>query len=239
MNKQSLLQRFKEGCEKLKPMTWAQRIDHIWTYYKAVIFFSFIVILLPVALIISFFNKKEVIFGGMAINMDMRQVGVTYLTDDLFVELGGDPKKEIVELSANAFDVNSNEAEASYNAAMSTIARVEAGTLDYIILDLTALELYIGEEIYMDLNVVFTPEELDAFGEDNIVTITPEDDLSIRTPIAINITQTAFAKDCLEAEGEIYFVFVGPEEKAESYREFWAYFMAWEQTEYHKQIAGN
>lgn len=236
MNKKSLWQRFREGWEKLKPMTWKERVDHIWTYYKAVLFVSLVLILLPVGVIISFATKKDVLYGGMAINVDIRKVGVTYLTDDWREKLGGDPKKETVELYANAFDPEHGELESTYGVAMSTIARAESKTLDYIIVDETALEFYVVQEVYMDLNNVFTAQELEAFGKENVITITPEDNLSVRTPVAIDITDMAFAQDCLQAEGRIYLAFVGQEEKGQSYRAFWDYLLAWEQTEHHKQL---
>lgn len=238
MNKKKLSERFREGLEKLKPMTWPQRIDHIWTYYKAVLLFAVAVVIIPIGLIISFAGKRDVIFGGMAINVDMRGHGTTYLSDDLFAHLGGDPAKETVDLSANVFDNYSTEIDANYNAAMSTIGRIEAGTLDYVIMDKVALEFYIIHEIYLDLNLVFTPEELSAFGEENVIKVVPENAQHISTPIAIDISDTVFAKDCLSPTEEIYFAFVGPAENAEEYRAFWDYFMAWEQTDYHKELAG-
>ena len=237
MNKKALLQSFREGWEKLKPMTWKQRVDHIWTYYKAVVLFASVAIILPVAVIISIATKKDVAFSGMAINVDMRKVGVTYLTDDWFDRIGGDPKKEIAELYANALDPEQGELESTYGVAMSTIARAESKTLDYLLVDQVALEFYIVQEIYMDLRCVFTEEELAAFGAENVIKITPEDDPTVMIPIAINITEMAFAKDCLEADGTIYFSFVGQEEKASLYREFWAYLLAWEETDYHKELA--
>lgn len=236
MNKKTLLQKFREGWEKLKPMTWKQRIDHIWTYYRAVFLFAAVAILLPVGLVISLTTKKDVAFGGMAINVDMRKVGVTYLTDDWFDRIGGDPKKEVAELYANAFDPETGDLESTYGVAMSTIARAESKTLDYIIVDQATMEFYIVQEIYMDLSNVFTAEELAAFGQDKVITVTPEDQLEVRMPIAIDITDTAFAKDCLKAKGSIYLAFVGPEERSELYREFWDYLLAWEQTDYHKQM---
>jgi len=235
MKIKKLLESFKAFLATLKPMTWRQRIDHVWTYYKDVVFVAAVLLMIPIVLLVSSANKKETLFGGMVVNLDMRQVGVTYLTDDLFVKLEGDPKKQFVDLRANTFEEHSTEIDANYNAAMSTLSYIEAGILDYLIADEFAMEWYIVQEIYMDLSLVFNPEELEKFGE-KVIYIQPEDS-QIRTPIAVDISDTVFAKDCLNAGAEpVYFSFVGPNEEAQEYRAFWEYLMAWEQTDYHKQM---
>lgn len=235
MNKKSLRESFKGFLAKVKPMTWRQRIDFVWTYYKDIVFVVGVLMLIPIALMTSLFGKKETLFGGMVVNVDVRQIGVTYLTDDLFAKMGGDPRKESVDLQASAFDSNSLDAVTNYNTAMSTIGYIEGGILDYLIADKYALEWYILQEIYMDLSLVFTPEELAEFG-DRLIYAQPEG-ADTRTPIAIDISQTVFAKDCLNSgEEPVYFSFVGADENAKEYRAFWDYLMAWEQTEYHKQM---
>jgi len=235
MNKKKLTERWKELLAKLKPMTWKQRIDFIWTYYKDIVFVVCVLAIIPIVLLTSFIGQKETLFGGMVVNMDMRQNGVTYLTDDLFEMLGGDSKEEYVNLQANAFDPYSSDTAANYNQAMAAIGYVEAGILDYMIADEPAMEWYILQEIYMDLSLVFTAEELAEFGE-RVIYAQP-DDGKPKFPVAIDISQTVFAKDCLDCgDDPAYFSFVGPDAKAEQYRDFWEYLMAWEQTEYHKQM---
>ena len=229
---------YREGKEKLKPMTFTQRIDHIWTYYKAIVLVVVVLAMVPVGLIVSCAGKKDVRFAGMVVNMDMRKDGVTYLTDDLSAKLGANPKKETVDVLANAFESSASEIDGNYNAAMSTIGRISAGALDYLIMDKLSMEFYILQEIYLDLREIFSQEELDAFG-DKVIKITPEDDQNTQIPVAIDISDTTFAKDCLSEKAEIYLAFVGNPERTGEYRAFWEYLLAWEHTEYHEKMTQN
>lgn len=235
MKNTKIYQRYRKLVETLKPMTWGQRIDHVWTYYKDIVIVTLIMLVLPLSLIISSLNNKEVIFGGMVINYDVRQSGVTYLSDDLFEELGGNPRTQKVNLNSNMFEQYASDIDSNYNAAMSTMGYINAGILDYLIMDEFAMELYIAERIYMDLSLIFTPEELEQFG-DKVIYARPEDS-QVSTPISLNITDLVIVQDCLNVDDTpVYLSFVGPDENAAQYRAFWDYLLAWEQTEYHQQL---
>lgn len=235
MKNTKIYQRFKKFLDTLKPMTWGQRIDHVWTYYKDIIIVTLVLLIIPISLLLSTINNKEVIFGGMVINYDMRKSGVEYLSDDLFVKLDGNPKKQKVNLNANMFEQYASDIDSNYKAAMSTMGYINAGILDYLIMDEFAMELYIPERIYMDLSLIFTQEELEQFG-DKVIYARPEDS-EISTPISLNITDMVFVQDCLNVEdAPVYLSFVGPDENAAQYRAFWDYLIAWEETEYHQQL---
>jgi len=224
--------KFGKGWTKLiqtlKPMTWPQRLDFLWTYYKDIILFVGILVFVPIVLIFSFANKKDCIFGGKFVNLDVRKAGLAYITDEYFEKLGGDPKTQEIQVGPIVFDKYSAEPEYNFNIAMSVMGSIEAEVLDYMILDAYSMEFYLAELIYMDLSLVFSADELAAMEEDLIYLM--DEETLIRTPVAINVTDMQFVQDCLSVteEDAAFLAFVGTAERAEEYHDFWEYLMAWE-----------
>ena len=217
-----------ELCRKLKPMTWRQRLDFFWSYYRDIVSIALVLSIIPFSLIYSTATKKDVIIAGYFINLDLRQAGLDYLTDDLMVKLEGDPKKEKVEVSCIAFEEESNQPELNWNMAMSVFGAIDADVCDYMFLDTYGMEFYMGDLIYMDLRLIFTEAELAEMGEDVIYLL--DDETWERTPVALNVTDMPYVKDCVSIPDKesVFLAFVGPFEEADQYRDLWEYLDAWQ-----------
>lgn len=221
-------QSYIKHVETLKPMTWKERIEFLWTYYKDVVLFVGLLMMIPIVIISTYINKKDVLIGGKFVNLDVRKAGLSYITDDLFVHMGGDAKKEEIQVGSLVFEEFSAQPEYNYNAAMSVFGAIDADVLDYMFTDTYALEFYMGDLIYMDLNRIFSKDELAAMEEDLIYL---QDDITWeKVPVAINVTDMPFVKDCVyvKEDDAAFLVFVGPFEEAGQYHDFWEYLMAWE-----------
>jgi len=227
--KQTLLyKKYRKLVDTMAPMTWPQRIDYVWFSYKEVVLIVALVLVLGIGMLTSFLqNNKETIFGGSFINVDMKQAGIDYLQSQYLQELEGDPETQQIEIVANQFEVYSSELDYNYNMAMSTFGYIEAGIIDYIIGDTLAMEWYISDEIYMDLALVFSKEELAELAAADLLIYANLENTQIFTPIAVKLTDTDFAKDNLKTKDEVYLMFVGPLEFAEQYHDFYEYLMAW------------
>ena len=220
---------YKETARIMAPMTWRQRIEYLWFCYKEVIIIVVALLALTISISVSISrNDKETIFGGSVINVDMSQDGIDYLQKNLLEKLGGDPETQQIEIVANRFEVSYNQLDYNYNMAMSTFGYIEAGIIDYIIGDRLGMEWYITDEIFMDLNLIFSKEELDELAAQGLIVYAKAENTQNSTPIAINIMNTPFAKDNLSTTDEIYLMFVGPFEFAPQYHDFYEYLMAWE-----------
>lgn len=214
--------------EALRPMTWLERIDHIFSYYKELVFVVSVALIVCLALAISFSgNRAEVIFGGGFANVDIDREGYTYLTDGVMALYGGDPKKQKVELSSTAFRevTQASQLDYNYNAAMSLVAKIDDGTLDFLVMDEDAMKFYMTRYALMDLREVFTPGEL-AEMEDDLVYIYLEVE-QVRYPIAVDITALPFCQECVDVTVPVYFGFTGTGEEREQYRAFWRYLTDW------------
>lgn len=226
-----LKQSFTKFIATLKPMTFRQRIDYIFTYYKEHMLLALIALIILVGVVVSLFNAQiEIIFSGTIANLDLTKDGAAYLREDLFDYFGGKPGQE-VRLSASYFDELFSSVDSfdyNYNAAMGVVAMVGAQSLDYMIMDEVALKFFLSQDIFMDLREFFTEEEL-AELESRLVYFELDD--GSRYPVAVHIEDTAYAKDCIDVKDAVFFAFIANAPHMDACHEFWDYLNAWESAE--------
>lgn len=214
----------------LKPMTFRQKVDHLWTYYKVFIF-VFLFLCSPLFLLGTFLNRQsqEVLVSGMMVNLSVDPELITYMTTDYAKDLGATSEKQIAELDyANFGDLfDSQNAEGNYNQMMMLVARVSAGTLDYMLLDQTAMEYYIVQEVYLDLREFFTPQELEALNAEGKVIYARQEDQEDKWAVAVDISDTAFVKENVNSEGPVYFALSGNYQRPEICRNVWERIQNW------------
>lgn len=217
--------------EELKPMSWKQRLDHLWTYYKEYLWFVAIaVIVICVVVTGSINNSKESLAGGMLVNISIEQEGYNYLSEDYLAHLGG-TGDQVVELDYTDFSslADPTSSEDNYYASMILLARVESGDLDYIILDQFAMEYYITQGVYMDLREFFTQEELDALG--GKVIYARQEDEEESWAVAVDISDLPFVQQNISTEEKTYFALSGSTQRPEICRDMWEYLHAWQPAE--------
>lgn len=217
--------------EELKPMSWKQRLDHLWTYYKEYLWFVAIaVIVICVVVTGSINNSKEPLAGGMLVNISIEQEGYNYLSEDYLAHLGG-TGDQVVELDYTDFSslADPTSSEDNYYASMILLARVESGDLDYIILDQFAMEYYITQGVYMDLREFFTQEELDALGE-KVIYARQEEEVE-SWAVAVDISDLPFVQQNISTEEKTYFALSGSTQRPEICRDMWEYLHAWQPSE--------
>ena len=218
----------KKLIQDLKPMSWQQRVDHIWTYYKEVIGLTVLAIVIITGFISSAIDASKVnLINGMMVNITMEQEGYNYLTLD-FGEMVITQKDEEVTLEYTEFVsmADPTSGEDNYYAAMTVLAEVEAKRLEYVIQDKLSLEFYLTQDVFMDLQEFFTAEEL-AQWESKLI-YGYEEDTGRKWVAAVDITDTAYVKDNVTSEGPIYFSLGGSTEKMDMCRAMWEHILAWE-----------
>ena len=165
--------------ERMAGMTFLEKLDHIWTYYREYLWIVVVAVILIAAIITSTINLifKDQVVTGIAVNITFEQAGYNYLTEDYAEELGVNPRWEEVKLEYTAFGslADQSNSEQNYYAAMTVVGEVGAKMLDYIILDKDGMEFYITQGVYMDLREFFTEEELAQLkAEDRLIYATEE-----------------------------------------------------------------
>ena len=239
--------------DEMKPMTWKQRVDHIWTYYKEYIGLVVLLIVITTGLISSMFqaqDRKNALVTGIMVNIMIDQEARDYLSLGYAEYLGVEDKKVNLE-NTDFSDLNEDPSEENYNASMIIINEVSAKMLDYMILDKLAMEFYTAQEVYMDLREFFTLEELQKFAENKQLVFCLEEDtaaglsqeelydLQMRAltaegqnikgcwPAAVKITDMPYIKNNVLNEDDIYFALAGSSERILEVRSLWEYMNAW------------
>ena len=225
---------FQKLYHDLKPMTWRQRIDHLWTYYKEVLLGVAIVgIALSVLITIMTSQAQETIVGGIAVNTTIHPDGIIYMTDEYKAEIAPDDKDKLVKLEStqvgDLMDVENGES--SYYSSMILTARVSGGMLDYMILDKFAMEYYITQEVYLDLREFFTEEELAQLDAENKVIYAMQEGETERWPIAVDVSDLPFFEAYVTSEGETYFALSGFVRSLDTCRDVWNRLLNWKAAE--------
>ncbi len=221
---------FQKLCADLKPMTFAQKCEHMWMYYKEWLLVIFMVVMsICLAVTVLKEQDKEVLVSGMMINISIEQKGMEYLTTDYAQHLGATEENQVAEVDYTAFGdpFDPETGEISMTASMILPARVSGAMLDYILLDQYAMEYYIAYDVYMDLRDFFTEAELEALNEQKLVVYAQQEGDYDRVPVAVKITQIDFVKDNIGTDKEIYFALSGSSPRPEMCRHAWNYIHAW------------
>ena len=231
--KTKLVQGFIKLKNDMKPMTFKEKCEHLWEYYKEwliVVFLVFMGISLLTTIITS--RNKDVLVAGMMVNLEVKQEGMNYLRGEYAEYLGATSKNQVAELDYTSFGdpLDPEEGENSYYSSMILTARVTGAMLDYMLLDEYSMKYYITYDVYMDLREFFTEEEFALLAaEDRIIYAMEEGSSELdRVPVAVKITELDFVKDNVTSGGEVYFALSGSTPRPEMCRNAWNYLHAWE-----------
>lgn len=230
MERKKIIPSFKELKADLKTMTFPQKVDHLWTYYKYYLLIAVVVLVFVAAIITGIVNaNKEVLVSGMLANVSMKQTGFNYLSEG-YEEVLGATGNQVVELTSTNFEdlETSEDVEANYNAAQILIARVSGGLLDYAIIDQMSFEFYLTQDVYLDLREFFTQEELQRLADADMLAYAKIAETGDTWPVAVKITQWPFTQDNVKTQGEIYFIISGNSPDMEAIRGILEHMWAWE-----------
>ena len=209
----------------LKPMTFREKVDHIWTYNKELILIAAGTLFVVISLLVAFIQKPDVVFCGFMVNAELNEEGTAYLTTDYGQLLGVTGKQE-VQLMTGFFNpelTSAAQANESTWAQISALCQEQA--LDYVLADEMTLKSMALSDMCMDLRTFFTEEEF-AELEDRILYEELEDGTKI--PCAVKINDTKFYKDCVSYYRDLYICFVANTPNLERCHEFWEYLNNWE-----------
>lgn len=226
--------KFYKKIQQLKkdmaPMSFAQKVDHLWYYYKTYVLVFAVLAVAVFAILGSTLSKKESLTGGLMVNLTMSTEGYNYLTQEYYERIGGGRKQEVRLDSTKFEDLKlTSDVEVNYNAALTLVARVSGGLLDYALMDQGALEFYISQDVFMDLRSFFTEEEL-AQLSDRLIQAKIEE--TGETWIAaVDITDLPFVQENVgtvnEENGKVYFTLSGNPAHPEICRDIWEYINQW------------
>lgn len=159
--------------EKLKTMSFGEKIDYIWTYYKAQIIIGALVIAFVVSLAHHLITgSQESILYSMAINSDALQSddSAPQVYEDFLTEMGFDPKDYKVDYHAGLNVALDEYGEASDMQIFSVVATLlMSGTVDHILTN-EEVVVMLGEIGYiMPMEEYLSQDKIEAFDREGKV----------------------------------------------------------------------
>ena len=200
MSEQHADQGHRKLFKTMAGMTWPQRIKYFLYYYGKLT----LVIILILAMFGDFLwkslrEKPEVLYAGIAINVQVSQELEDVLTTDLMTHLGvTDPKKQEVTLTPARFSDFDLEMISTYKTKLSI------GIYDYAIIDMVALAQLAPSDVFPDLNLLIPKEKLEPWSDRFMHGMGENGELY---PIAIKITDTPFGEECTYSGEDLFLVF--------------------------------
>lgn len=213
----------------LSQMTFREKADHLWTYYKGVLGILVAVVMLISVFCTGFINRnKNILSSGATVNATLSQEAIDYLSA-LCYERNPEQKNGEFNLQSVMLEdfEDTTDYEFNYSVLVRIITMCSEQDLDYIIMDEVAMKLLLVQECYMDLSEILTQDELTALG-DKVISARAEDQTEAR-PYVINITDLPFIKDNTDAKGPIYIAFAANTPRKEACRQIWNDILAWPQ----------
>lgn len=212
--------------ETLKGMTFRERAEYLWEYYWWILLvtaFAVIVIAMVVTGIVN--TSGEVLYSGAAVNVPLSEEGREYLTQELEEHFGAE-KNQKTELFATSFDDlrTASDVEVSSAAAMQVVLMITAEDFDYVLMDEVAFSFYKNHPVFTPLNEMFGQETLTQWDASVVYHETEE---AGKYPIALDITDTGFVRDCAPGSGRIYIAFPGNTGRTNKNADFLAYLLNW------------
>lgn len=219
---------FKEGLAELKtalkPMTWQEKIGHLWTYYKG-FFFAAVAVVAGISIVVNAFLTKDPIFQGMTLNLVLSEEAKTYLTDDWKAVMKGKEKDRVVlELLYNTDDAIAMGQDAMFSDMMASIF-IASGDMDYVMLDMQAMNELVTAGAFCDLREVLKQEQLEQLGKQICYY---QDENQNTYPIAVDISDWEFSKNHLAYTEKVFLAFPGNTENTALLDDFLDYVWKWE-----------
>ena len=224
---------WKKLKENLSRMTFKEKVNHLWTYYKGTLLIAIIAITVVSVVINCIINvNTDIIVSGLSVNVHISEEGTQYLKEDYYDKVyDGSGLEQVIFTDMILYDPSDREhAQDIEYALVALSALITEGELDYMIVDQSALTTFIKyESVLQDLRHIFDRELLDSLGTKVAHMRLGEDGEDI--PIAFDISDTPFILENTSQGGNpekpIYLVFTLNTPREDACRAIYEYIMNW------------
>ncbi len=183
--------------KKLKTMPMGEKIDYIWTYYKAQIIIAAFIIVFFISLVHHLLTgSQETILYSMVINSDVFQDDATpQIYTDFMAEKGFDPKEYKADYHAGLTLALNENGEANDLQMFSVIATLlMSGTVDHIMTDEDVVVM-LGEIGYiMPMEEYLPQEKFAAYEREGKVIYGTHPDTKKKTAFGISLAESSRIK---------------------------------------------
>lgn len=184
--------------EKLKTMTLGEKMDYIWTYYKAQIIIAALFVIFIISLVHHLLtDNQESILYSMVINSDVFQTddSIPQVYTDFMAEKGLDPKEYKVDYHAGLTVALNEEGEANDLQMFSVVATLlMSGTIDHIMTDADVVVM-LGEIGYiMPMEDYLPQEKIEEYDKEGKVIYGTHPDTKKKTAFGVSLAESSRIK---------------------------------------------
>lgn len=217
--------RFQKFKKTMKELTWKERLQHLWEYYKWFGIGAVVIIAMAVSIVISVTqNSREMLYSGVCINLSMSDEGNAYVTDGWFDKLDGNEKTAQVELSPMSLNTGVDTmTDIAMAGGEKLIAMITTGDLDYMFMDASSLT-YVGNSGMISPLNEFLSQEMIAKFEGKIVTLQID---GKNYMAAIDISDLPFVKKNMGSKDKVYIGFPGNTSRTDKNEAFLQFLLDW------------
>ena len=241
MKRYGIIPSIKNMFETIKPMPMKEKISHILTSYTDLVFVFGICLALLGMLVFSFiFPGSKTVLEGAVFNVSLSNEGVTNISNDVVQLLEPDTSNKKVVVNKYSFeyvtppegdDFDSVEDMQNATSMVELMKQlgmlVSAKQLDFLMADRKSMEYLNSQELCGDLSLFLTDDMFTQVKNKLVYMETGEE--GVLTPVAIDISGTAFAKKFISSSNTCV-AFVANTARPESCQIFLQYILNWSET---------
>ena len=219
----------KKLKEDLTKMTFKDKVNHLWTYYKSSLVVLAVIIALISVVVTCIQNKNtKTLLAGMGINVTLTEEGKAYIQDEYFQLIKTEGREQILYTETTQEDfTNPSSLEESYNLLMMLVAMSVTGDLDYFFADELAIRNMLAHQLFNDLRTVYTEEELAAMGDKVLWAQVGGEEDGRYMPFAINVSDLPFIQEHSQSASDTYLILITNSTRGEQVKAFLEYLKAW------------
>ncbi len=206
---------FLEEREKLAPMTPRDKWEYVWGYYKWWILGLVLAVIVVVSGVRNAqYQRREILVSGAFINTATTAEGYAFVNEDYWTYSGADEGTRVELIEARSIRYNVEQPTSNdVNAILAIDAQIASKTLDYIIGDASVMEFYDRQNALLDLQTLFTPEQLKG-----LQTVRTENGI-----VAIDLAGSTLAKQFGLSAEPSYIIILANTSRPEQCAEFMEY----------------
>lgn len=206
---------FLEEREKLAPMTPRAKWEYVWGYYKWWILGLVLAVIVVVSGVRNAqYQRREILISGAFINTSTSAEGYAFVSEDYWEYSGADEGTRVELIEARAIRYNAEQPTSNdVNAILAIDAQIASKTLDYIIGDISTIEFYDRQNALLDLQTLFTKEQLSG-----LQTVPTENGI-----VAVELTDSKLSRQFGLSEEPAYLFFLANTPRQENCAAFLDY----------------
>ena len=193
---ETLEEEVKLQHEKLKDMTFKEKLSYLFFYYKWHALVAIGIIAFVVYMVVTILSRKDEAFYCVFMNVDHSFVETTDMSADFEAYAGINSKKYKTVFDTTVYTKNNNPMfeDDAYDSSVRLNALFMSAQVDVLCSSDKILDDYAVQDILVDLHDFFSDEDLDKLEENNLVYYSKGSD-GKEYPAAVRITDSTVLKD--------------------------------------------